>query len=96
MEKICKNLNLNIQYIGDGSLFINGKAPDFIIPETKKLIETYDSSFIYSGEIRDEKWIENRRKQLYGYNVLFIDFFKLGGAKNYEKLVKLIQEFYFK
>ena len=93
LEKICKKINLNIKYIGDGSIFINGKAPDFIIPESKKLIEVYDSSFLYSGGIRDNHWIKKRRKQLYGYDVLFIDFHIYGKSKNFEKLVKLLKEF---
>lgn len=95
IEKIFNEHNFKIQYIGDGSKYINGRSPDFIIPGTKKLIETYDSSFIYSGEIRDDLWIEKRREQLHGYNVLFIDFYKLGGIQNYDKLVNIIREFYF-
>lgn len=95
IEKVFNKLNLNIRYIGDGTLFINGKSPDFIIPNTKKLIEVYDSSFRYGNEIRDEKWIEKRRKQLYGHEVLFIDVLELGKARRYEKLVNIIKEFYF-
>ncbi len=94
IEKICKKINLNIQYIGDGRIFINGKSPDFIIPGCKKLIEVYDSSFLYNGETRDKSWIENRQEQLYGYDVLFIDFHIYGKAKNSEKLVKLLEKFY--
>jgi hypothetical protein len=96
LEKIFKKLNLIIEYIGDGKLFINGKCPDFIIPNTKKLIEAYDSSFLYGDEFRDEKWIEKRQNQLYGYDVLFIDFSFYGRAKNFVQLCNVVKDFYFK
>ena len=95
VEKIFNEHNFKIQYIGDGSKYINGKSPDFMIPNTKKLIEVYDSSFVYSGEIRDDTWVEKRKEQLHGYNVLFIDFYKLGGVQNHDELVNIIREFYF-
>jgi hypothetical protein len=96
VEKIFNELNLEVQYIGDGKKYINGRSPDFLIPGTKKLIEVYDSSFNYCGKIRDKDWEEKRKKQLYGYQILFLDFYKIGGIQNYEKLVNIIQEFYFK
>ena len=96
LENVFKDLNLEILYIGNGTKYINGRSPDFIIPNTKKLIETYDSTFTYSGEIRDENWIEKRRKQLYGYDVLFIDTKIYGGIKNLENLTRVLIEFYFK
>lgn len=94
LENLFRELNLEILYIGDGRKYINGRSPDFIILNTKKLIEVYDSSFNYCGEIRGDEWVEKRRSQLHGYDTLFIDFYKLGGIKNYEKLVKIIMEFY--
>jgi very-short-patch-repair endonuclease len=94
LEKVINRLNLNIEFTGDGKLFINGKCPDFIIPNSKKVIEVYDSSFHYSGQIRDEKWIENRKKELYGYEVLFIDFSIYSKAKNFRNLCEIINNFY--
>lgn len=93
LEKVFKKLKLNIEYIGNGKMFINGKCPDFIIPHSNKLIEVYDSSFHYTGQIRDNKWIKNREKELCGYKVLFIDFNIYGKAKNFKRLCKKINVF---
>lgn len=39
--------------------------------------------------------VRKRKEQLHGYNVLFIDFYKLGGVQNHDELVNIIREFYF-
>lgn len=93
LEKVFEKLETNVEFVGDGKLFINGKCPDFIIPNTNKVIEVYDSSFHYNGQIRDDKWIEKRNKELYGYKVLFIDFNIYGKAKNFNKLCNKIINF---
>jgi len=53
----------------------------------------YDSTFLYTGQTRDEKWIEKRKGQLYGYEVLFLDFSIFGKAKNFEKLIIEVKNF---
>jgi len=94
-----KQYNWGIKYCGNGTFWIENQNPDFIIPGTNKLIETYDSS--YPQYDRDEIW-EDKRRIVYernGYEVLFIDFYdKMKKKSNYTverkaEFVKRIQEF---
>lgn len=93
LEKVLNYLNIQYEYVGDGKLFVNGKCPDFIITNAKKLIEVYDSSFHYSGQIRDNIWLKSRRSELNGYEVLFIDFYKYGKAKRFSELCSLLNNY---
>jgi organic radical activating enzyme len=64
---------LDLEFVGDGSLVVGNKAPDFIVRGTKKLIEVWDvTQTEHFG--RDHQWMEARRKLLEaeGYEVLFL------------------------
>ena len=67
--------DIPIKYVGDGKLLINNKMPDFIIEDTNKLIELYDSTFEYDGKFRDEAWKQSRIEffKNEGYECICID-----------------------
>ena len=74
-EAFVENLGtfFGLRFVGDGSLVVNHKVPDFIIDGTKKLVEVWDAEQTeYLG--RDEKWQEERRRifESAGYEVLFL------------------------
>ena len=67
---------LDLEFVGDGTLVVGNKAPDFIVKGTKKLIEVWDvTQTEHFG--RDNQWMEDRRRILEeaGYEVLFLPVF---------------------
>lgn len=64
---------LPISFVGDGSLPVGHKFPDFVVDGQKKLIEVWahDADFAKS---RDDSWMEKRRELFAkeGYEVLFV------------------------
>ena len=65
--------DLDLQFVGDGSLVVGNKAPDFLVGGTKKLIEVWDQEQTnHYG--RDDSWMDSRRKlfEAQGYEVLFV------------------------
>ena len=76
----------NFKYVGDGSLWIDGKNPDFINEESKKIIEffgDYWHSVNVTGQIEDKE--EKERKYHFekcGYKTLII----------WEKEIKELEE----
>lgn len=43
LEEILKNLNHSLEYVGDGKMWIDGKCPDFIDKEERKIIELFSN-----------------------------------------------------
>ena len=64
---------LPIKYIGDGSVIIGNKSPDFIVQGQKKVIEVWASDAQHAS-IRDENWMKNRAEIFAkeGYETLFV------------------------
>lgn len=91
-EEMCNDYGLDIEFIGDGKLFINGRNPDFIIPNTNKLVEIYSSTYLYSNGKRDLNWVkatENHYKKE-GYKCICLDLDK----KNKEDIYKEFISYY--
>lgn len=64
---------LPIKFVGDGSLQISHKFPDFVVDGQKKVIEVWAHDADFASN-RDQDWID-RRKKLFadqGYDTLFI------------------------
>ena len=77
-EKMCEDKGLDIEFIGDGKLFVGTRNPDFIIPNTNKLVEIYSSTFKYGDTFRDSAWV-NKTVDFYaqhGYKCICIDLDK--------------------
>lgn len=82
-EKIFQELELPITYTGNNQLSVGGRGkryrfPDFIVNDTQKLIEVYDTTYDYTinGERkkRGVEWKENTtlHYQEFNYEVLFL------------------------
>lgn len=76
LMKLLRQMNLSFDYVGDFSKWINGKNPDFINEEDKKIIEVF-GEYWHSKEItgKDNHIHENERKLLFsskGYDTLII------------------------
>ena len=65
--------DFGLEFVGDGSLVVGNKVPDFVIKGTNKLIEVWDANFAPFMK-RDQAWINSRRSifQKNGYEVEFI------------------------
>ena len=88
-EGMCEHYGLDIKFVGDGSLFVGNRNPDFIIPNTNKLVEIYSSSFQYLGKCRDEDWV-NSTQDFYeskGYKCICIDLDKKPVESIYSEFV---------
>ena len=90
---IFKDLNLNFKYTGDFSFFIEGKNPDFINYESKKLIEFFGSYYHdtiveMSREDHEQDRINHFKKS--GYKCLIIWEEEL---KEVEKIIEKIIQF---
>ncbi len=91
--KIFKDLNLNYEFVGDWSLNIGGRNPDFVNYESKKLIEHFgvyyhDTIVKLSREKHEKERIEHFKK--YGYKTLII---WENEWQNIEKMKKKILKF---
>jgi very-short-patch-repair endonuclease len=87
---ICKKHNLPFKYVGDGSLLIGFKNPDFVECNGKKIcIEVANRYFQYHkpNEVYKQKRIEHFAK--FGWKCLV--FFE-DDLKNEEKIVQKIKE----
>ena len=75
---MCSQKGLDIEFIGDGKLFVGNRNPDFIIPKTNKLVEIYSSSFRYNGALRDSEWVDKTTKFYaeHGYKCICLDLDK--------------------
>jgi len=76
---------LGLQFVGDGSLVVGGKFPDFIVKGTKKLVEVWDASQT-DRRGRNEEWEGKRRSafEAEGYTVLFLPvtpYLAMAGAR---------------
>lgn len=92
--RIASDVGVNVRYTGDNGLFIHGKGkvrnPDFIIPNTSKVIEVYDSSFKYKGKQRDNVWVKDTKRYYgqCGYECLVLDTSKLSNDSIGENLIQ--------
>lgn len=70
-EKITRGLP--IKFVGDGSLVVNKKVPDFAVRGQKKIVEVWAADGPHALA-RDRKWREKRRAAfaVEGYEVLFV------------------------
>ena len=75
LEKYCiklfKKNNIDLDYVGDGSLFINGGCPDFINKNKKIIIEVFSEYFKLSRYGSIYKYKKSKTNQYSDYNVLF-------------------------
>jgi len=91
--KLFKKLKLNYKYVGDYKLWIDGKNPDFINDEKKKIIEffgwrhTKEATGILNGD-HEQTRIDHFNKN--GYNCLVIWENEL---KNINDVIQRILEF---
>ena len=68
---------LPISFVGDGSLILNNKIPDFVVDGQKKVIEVWSSTSQHGKERNsDSTYIDTRRKHFAdeGYETLFVTF----------------------
>ena len=68
LEKIMEDNDLPFKYVGDGKLIIDGKCPDFVWEEKKKLIEFFGEYWHTEDEIPKRKKIFRDE----GYSTLII------------------------
>lgn len=70
-EKITRGLP--IKFVGDGSLVVNKKVPDFVVRGQKKIVEVWAADGPHALA-RDQEWREKRRAAfaVEGYEVLFV------------------------
>jgi len=90
---LFKELNLDYKYVGDYKVWIDGKNPDFINYENKKVIEFFGSYYHdtiveMSREIHEQERIEHFEKE--GYKCLIIWEEDL---KNINNLIQRILKF---
>lgn len=79
------------EYVGDGKFWIDGKNPDFINRNEKKLIIEFDGIY-WHKERRDQDRIRNSIYAMYGYSILSINENDL--ALGYEHIKKKVGDFY--
>ena len=84
--EVLNFLSLGYKYVGDHSIWINGKNPDFLKEEEKKIIELFGKHW---HENEDEK-IRKDHFEKEGYKTLVIWDYEL---RNLEKLKGKILEF---
>jgi 7-carboxy-7-deazaguanine synthase len=93
-EKMCVDNGVVVSYVGDNKLFIGTKNPDFIIPNTNKVIEVYSGTYGYSsGKTRRGFCWRSKLSSYYsrrGYKCLFVDM----DAHNYSRNVRKILKYY--
>ena len=77
-EQLAINVGIDVKYIGNGSLPIGYKYPDFIIKDTKKIIEVYSGTYKYSNGFRNDNYFNKRRNHFakYGYETEFFNMDK--------------------
>jgi organic radical activating enzyme len=77
-ERICDSLKIPYEYVGNNKLILGNRIPDYIIPNTKKLVEVYSSTFLYDGKYRDSDWIKEKKDHYkkFGYDCLCVDLDK--------------------
>ncbi len=93
---LCEDNDIILDFIGNNKLIIGNKVPDFIIPGTKKVIEIYDSTFLYTDIYRDSEWELKRIEHFakHGYECLCIDMFKFKRIKDREDLLIKVRKYY--
>lgn len=73
--EVVEELNLPIEFVGDGSFWVEGHCPDFRVVGTNKVIEVWDST---QSEYlkRDAAYIESRKQyyESFGYSCQFLVF----------------------
>lgn len=95
-HQICSENDIILNFVGNNKLIINNKVPDFIIPDTNKIIELFDSTFLYGDSYRDENWVSDRKQffEKEGYECLIIDMNTYRKKKHKEELLTIIRKFY--
>jgi len=88
------NYNLSYQYVGDGRFFVNGKNPDFINKEKKKIIELF-GTYWHSEERTGLSNEEHEQKRInifaeHDYDVLVIWEHEL---EDMDKVLEKVKEF---
>lgn len=104
--KFISDVTLPINYIGNnkraiGDSEVGFKFPDFEIEGENKIIEIYDTTFMYADnlggrKLRDENWINSKSEfySKFGYETLFLNQEDLK-LKNRELLKQKVFEFAF-
>lgn len=86
---------LPIEFVGDGSLVLGYKVPDFKVTGQKKVIEVWDRTSNHAG-YRSAEWRKNRKAifAAEGYKTLFVPM-PISGVRNgaYAAIRKEVAEF---
>jgi len=97
MIKLISKYNLPFRYVGDGSLIIGSKNPDFVyLDDGRKIIEVFGDYWHRNDVAKHWHQTEDGAKQYYasfGYNILIIWEHELQGddANILEKINKFIK-----
>lgn len=86
---------LPVKFVGDGSLVVGFKVPDFAVVGQKKVIEVWDSSALHHAQ-RGTQWRKQRASLFakHGYKTLFIPL-PSAGIRNgvFDKVRQRVAEF---
>lgn len=75
VNHVIEELELPIEFVGDGSFWVEDKCPDFKVLNENKVIEVWDSTQAEYLD-RDEHYVQQRRQhyQEHGYECLILAF----------------------